>query len=183
MHLSSFKYRVHFRVFQSKKPPSSSDSPGSQQVNGIYRRFGRTKPARRRNLQSLSRSLERHFNFSDPVSLKTLARNYSICFFNRGKRGRTRKVQNIMHNPCVAYTVDENNPDLFAMHALQVEGKASIITDVNELREIGEILAAKFPIAAYMPADPDAILIKIEPEVIYYLDYSAEFGHREKIDL
>jgi hypothetical protein len=71
---------------------------------------------------------------------------------------------------------------LQCMH-FRLEGKASIITDENELREIGEILAAKFPIAAYMPADPDAIPIKIEPEVIYYLDYSAEFGHREKIDL
>lgn len=95
----------------------------------------------------------------------------------------TRKVQNIMHDSRVAYTIDEDDPDWFDMQALQVEGRASIITDEKELREIGEIMAAKFPIAADMPPDPDTIMIKIEPEVIYYLDYSVEFGHRDKLDL
>ncbi|RPJ67725.1 MAG: pyridoxamine 5'-phosphate oxidase family protein [Alphaproteobacteria bacterium] len=95
----------------------------------------------------------------------------------------TRKVQNIIHSPNVAYTVDDDDPDLFAMQALQVEGKASIITDEKELREIGEILAAKFPIVADMPPDPDSLMIKIEPEVIYYLNYSVEFGYRYKIVL
>jgi general stress protein 26 len=95
----------------------------------------------------------------------------------------TRKVQNIMNNPNVAYTVDEDNPDWFDMQALQVEGKATIITNEEELREFGEIMAAKFPIAADMPPDPDTVMIKIVPEVIYYLDYSIEFGHREKVDL
>lgn len=95
----------------------------------------------------------------------------------------TRKVQNIMHDSRVAYTVDEDDPDWFDMQALQVEGRASIIADEKELREIGEIMAAKFPIAADMPPDPDTIMIKIEPEVIYYLDYSIEFGHRDELDL
>jgi general stress protein 26 len=94
----------------------------------------------------------------------------------------TRKVQNIMQNPRVAYTVDEDEPDWFNMQALQVEGRASIITDEKELREVGEIMAAKFPIAADMPPDPDIVMIKIEPEVVYYLDYSIEFGHRESVN-
>jgi general stress protein 26 len=95
----------------------------------------------------------------------------------------TRKVQNIMHNPHVAYTVDEDEPDWFDMQALQVEGRASIITDEKELREVGEIMVAKFPIAADMPPDPDIVMIKIEPELVYYLDYSIEFGHRESVNL
>jgi general stress protein 26 len=95
----------------------------------------------------------------------------------------TRKVQNIMNNRHVAYTVDEDDPDWFDMQALQVEGKASIITDEKELREFGEIMVAKFPIAADMSPDPDTVMVKIEPEVIYYLDYSVEFGHRDKLDL
>ncbi len=94
----------------------------------------------------------------------------------------TRKVQNIMQNPHVAYTVDEDEPDWFDMQALQVEGRASLITDEKELREVGEIMAAKFPIAADMPPDPDIVMIKIEPEVVYYLDYSIEFGHRESVN-
>lgn len=105
----------------------------------------------------------------------------SVVYLSTNKY--TRKVQNIIHNPHVAYTVDEDNPDLFAMKALQVEGKASMITDVNELREVGEIMAAKFPIVADLPADPDAIMIRIEPEIIYYLDYSVKFGHRTKVDV
>jgi general stress protein 26 len=105
----------------------------------------------------------------------------SIVYLATNKN--TRKVLNIIHNPRVAYTVDEDNPDWFDMQALQVEGKASIITDEKELREFGEILVAKFPIAADMPPDPDTLMIKIEPEVIYYLDYSIEFGHREKLEI
>ncbi len=105
----------------------------------------------------------------------------SVVYLSTNKY--TRKVQNIMQNPHVAYTVDDDDPDLFAMQALQVEGKASIITDERELREIGEILAAKFPIVADMPPDPDSFMIKIEPGVVYYLNYSVEFGHRDKIVL
>jgi len=105
----------------------------------------------------------------------------SVVFLATNKN--TRKVQNITQNPNVAYTVDEDDPNWFDMQALQVEGKASIITDEEELREFGEIMVAKFPVAADMPPDPDTLMIKIEPEVIYYLDYSIEFGHREKLDL
>ncbi|MCC4772092.1 pyridoxamine 5'-phosphate oxidase family protein [Methanosarcina sp. DH2] len=94
----------------------------------------------------------------------------------------TRKVQNIMQNPKVAFTVDEDDPDWFDMQALQVEGRASIVADEKELREVGEIMAAKFPITADMPPDPDTIMIKIEPEIVYYLDYSVEFGHRVSVD-
>ncbi|WP_410509540.1 pyridoxamine 5'-phosphate oxidase family protein [Methanosarcina hadiensis] len=93
----------------------------------------------------------------------------------------TRKVQNIMQNPQVAFTVDEDDPDWFNMQALQVEGKASIVADENEMREVGEIMAAKFPVIADLPPDPDTIMIKIEPETVYYLDYSIEFGHRDNI--
>jgi general stress protein 26 len=94
----------------------------------------------------------------------------------------TRKVQNIMQNPQVAFTVDEDNPDWFDMQALQVEGRASIVADEKELREVGEIMTAKFPITADMPPDPDTVMIKIEPEVVYYLDYSIEFGHRVSVN-
>ena len=94
----------------------------------------------------------------------------------------TRKVRNITNNPDVAYTVDEDDPDWFGMQALQVEGKASIVTDEGDLRRIGEIMTAKFPITADMPPDPYTILIKVEPEVVYFLDYSVEFGYRAKVD-
>lgn len=94
----------------------------------------------------------------------------------------TRKVQNIMQNPQVAFTVDEDDPDWFDMQALQVEGRASIVSDEKELREVGEIMAAKFPVIADLPPDPDTVMIKIEPEVVYYLDYSIEFGHRVSVN-
>ncbi|MDD4498417.1 MAG: pyridoxamine 5'-phosphate oxidase family protein, partial [Methanosarcinaceae archaeon] len=80
-----------------------------------------------------------------------------------------------------AYTVDEDDPDWFDMQALQVEGKASMVEDEGKIREIGEVMIAKFPILAEMPPDPDYILIKVVPEVVHYLDYSIEFGYREKV--
>ena len=88
-----------------------------------------------------------------------------------------------MLNPRVAYIVDEDDPDWFSMQVLQVEGRASISTDEKELREVGELMAAKFPITADMPPDQDTVMIKIDPEVIYHLDYSVKFGHREKVDI
>ncbi len=97
--------------------------------------------------------------------------------------GNTRKIQNIMQNSQVAFTVDEDEPDWFDMQALQVEGRASIVLDENELREVGEIMTAKFPITADMPPDPETVMIKIEPEVVYYLDYSIEFGYRVSVNL
>lgn len=93
----------------------------------------------------------------------------------------TRKVRNIMQNPAVAFTIDEDDPDWFDMQALQVEGWASIVEDEGELRKIGEIMMGKFPVIADMPADPDTILIKIVPDIVYYLDYNVEFGHREMV--
>ena len=56
------------------------------------------------------------------------------------------------------------------MQALQVEGRASISTDEKELQEIRGIMAAKFPITEDMPPTRDTVMIKIEPEVIYYLN-------------
>lgn len=92
----------------------------------------------------------------------------------------TRKVRNIMYNPAVAYTVDEDDPDWFDMQALQVEGWASIVEEEEEMRRIGEIMVGKFPVIADMPPDPDTILIKIVPDIAYYLDYSVEFGYRDR---
>jgi general stress protein 26 len=123
------------------------------------------------------------------VSLKGKPMAHTLAYVSKGSvvymatNKNTRKVQNIMQNPYVAYTVDEDDPDWFNMQALQIEGKASIITDEKEMREIGEILVAKFPVAADMPPDPESIMIKIEPEVIYYLDYSVEFGYRKQVNL
>ena len=56
---------------------------------------------------------------------------------------KNTKSQNIMQNPQVAFTVDEDDPDWFDMKALQVEGKATIVASEEELRS-REIMAAKF---------------------------------------
>lgn len=93
----------------------------------------------------------------------------------------SRKIRNILHNPAVAFTVDEDDPDWFDMQGLQVEGRASIVEDEGEMREVGEIMTGKFPVLADLPPDPDTVLIKIVPEVVYYLDYSVELGYREMV--
>ncbi len=94
----------------------------------------------------------------------------------------SRKVQNIKHNPHVAYTVDEDDCDIFIQKGLQVEGKASIVTDEKELNEIMGVMLDKFPFIEEIPPFPDPAVIKIEPEMIYYLDYGVEFLHRDKVD-
>jgi hypothetical protein len=69
------------------------------------------------------------------------------------------------------------------MQTLQVEGRATISTDGKELCEAGGIIAAQFPITADIHTNQDTVMVKIEPEVLYYLDCSVEFGHREKVDI
>lgn len=93
----------------------------------------------------------------------------------------SRKAQNILHNPHVAYTVDEDDGDVFKQKGLQVEGKASIITEEKELHEVEEMMLDKFPFITEFPQFEDPVMIKIEPEIVYYLDYSVEFMHRDKV--
>ncbi len=98
-----------------------------------------------------------------------------------GTYRETRKVQNILKNSAVAYTVDEDYADWNKIQGIQMTGRATILTDGAELGRIMKMYVEKFPAAADMPPDPDMVIIKIEPVSGYFLDYTRSFGYRGEV--
>lgn len=103
-----------------------------------------------------------------------------VVYFGTGKN--TRKYQNIEKNPSVAFTVDEDSLDVFKITGIQMEGKASFVTDEAEIQTFFQLMVEKFPFAADMPEKPDNRIVKVEPTKAFFLDYNVEFGFRYGVD-
>jgi uncharacterized protein len=93
----------------------------------------------------------------------------------------TRKVANLTGNPNVAYTVDEDYTDWMAIQGIQVEGKASEVTDREAAKKIMDLFMEKFPAVKYMPADFAFKTFRIDPTVGFSLDNKINYGHRDKV--
>lgn len=103
----------------------------------------------------------------------------AVVYFGTGKD--TRKAANILNNSNVAYTVDDDEVQLMEITGIQMEGKASMVTDEAEAGKVFQLMLEKFPFVADMPEDNDSILLKVEPVTAYYLDYTKEFGYRDMV--
>jgi len=103
-----------------------------------------------------------------------------VVYMGTGKD--TRKYQNIEKNPSVAFTVDEDSLDVFNITGVQMEGKASFVTDEDEIQTYFQLVMEKYPFAKDMPKNPDNRIIKIEPTKAFFLDYSVEFGFRYEVE-
>ena len=99
-----------------------------------------------------------------------------------GTNKNTRKAQNMLNNPFVAYTVDEDNVEVMAITGIQMQGKASLLSDPDELNKVGQMMAEKFPFVMEMPEDADLVMFKVEPVEAYYLDYAKGFTHRDNVN-
>lgn len=102
----------------------------------------------------------------------------TIVYF--GTSIKTRKAQNIINNPSVAYAVDEDYEDWMKIKGVQMEGLAGILKDPSEIQRVGAMYFKKFPMVAKFAGNPDMILVKIEPVRGFYLDYSKGFTHRDE---
>lgn len=92
------------------------------------------------------------------------------------------KVQNISTQPQVAFTVDDPyTADWSSIQGLQMQGRASILSDPAEIQKAMGLLLQKYPQVAKLPAGQDMVIIKVEPTEGYYLDNTAGFGQRDKI--
>ena len=101
-------------------------------------------------------------------------------YFSTGKQ--TRKFKNILKNPNVAYSVYDPTEYLDEVISVQMEGKASPVTDKKEIKEINEMLKQKFPFMAYLTKDPDSIIIKISPKTCHFIDYTKGYGYKDKVE-
>jgi uncharacterized protein YhbP (UPF0306 family) len=93
----------------------------------------------------------------------------------------TRKAQNIAKNSHVSYAVDEDYDDWLQIRGVQIEGRASILTEPKDIKHAMDLLIGKFPALADFPRNPDTIFVKIEPTADFFLDYRKEFAHRDEV--
>lgn len=82
-------------------------------------------------------------------------------------------------NPHVAYTVDDDNVRVMEITGIQMQGRASLVTDEKEIGKVLRLMSEKYPFMADLPPNPDIIFFKVEPVEAYYLDYSRGFNHRD----
>lgn len=113
---------------------------------------------------------------------------HAIAYVNKGPTLyvstsiQTRKVKNIQENPNVAYSIHDETEYLDEIRSIQMEGKATILSNNEESEKAIKMLKQKFSSMANMPSDPDNIIIKITPKVCYFLDYTKRFGQRDKVE-
>jgi len=112
---------------------------------------------------------------------------HSVEYFSEGDvvyfgtHGQTRKITNILNNPKVAYTVDEDYQDWTKIRGIQMTGKATILDDMAEIQRLMPLYAAKFPqIAAFPPEFAQALrLVKVEPTEMKFIDNTKGAGYHE----
>lgn len=98
-------------------------------------------------------------------------------------RQDTRKAANIKANPQVAYVVDQDDyPSFMDIKGVQMEGRAAIITDPQEIAQVGKLYTAKFGGGMDFPPSEMHIVIKVEPVRAYFLNYSKGFAHKDLVE-
>jgi nitroimidazol reductase NimA-like FMN-containing flavoprotein (pyridoxamine 5'-phosphate oxidase superfamily) len=102
-----------------------------------------------------------------------------IVYFSTGKQ--TRKFKNIKNNPNVAYSVYDPTEHLDEVISVQMEGKATLVTDTKETEKINELLKNKFPTMSFLMKDPENIIVKISPKTCYFMDYSKGLNYRDTV--
>jgi general stress protein 26 len=104
----------------------------------------------------------------------------TVIYFATSKS--SGKVRDILQNPNVAFTVDDAfTEDWSTIQGIQMEGRASILSDAVELQKATGLLMKKYPQMAKMPAGQDMVVIKVEPTAGYFMDNSLGFGYRDRI--
>ncbi|MCK4870920.1 MAG: pyridoxamine 5'-phosphate oxidase family protein [Gammaproteobacteria bacterium] len=104
----------------------------------------------------------------------------AVVYFATDKN--TSKVINLLDNPKVAYTIDEDEPKEWTeMQAIQMHGIATVITDPAEAEKAMQLLLEKFPEFADMPPDPEMVMVKIEPTRGSFLDSTVSFGFSSEL--
>jgi uncharacterized protein YhbP (UPF0306 family) len=102
----------------------------------------------------------------------------------------SRHCLNLVQNPRVAVTVQEDYSDWLEIKGVQIEGVASEIVGVEE-EKARRLYGQKFPVIGMLAQAPAAIVnslakvrwYKIVPQRIYFIDNSLGLGHRDEIKL
>jgi uncharacterized protein YhbP (UPF0306 family) len=122
----------------------------------------------------------------------------------------TRHSENIVENPLVAVTVDEDPGDWQKIKGIQLEGKAELVSTAEEVTRATKTYVAKYPFTApylklIMSPFPKAVaylekvirklpflegipatsarFYKVTPTKIRFIDNKKDFGHPEELVL
>lgn len=102
----------------------------------------------------------------------------------------SRHSVNLVNNPRVAATVQEDYADWLEIKGVQLEGVASEIHGAEE-QLARKLYGEKFPVVGKLAQAPAAIVkaiakvrwYRLVPQRLFFIDNSAGFGRREEIDL
>ena len=102
-----------------------------------------------------------------------------------GCAAESQKAQNIAYNNKVSLTVTLPYFNWEEIRGLSMGGRATPVTDPNEVNRVSELMLRKFPqILRYALAGKKGVfLVRITPEVICVLDYRKGFGHTDLVSL
>ncbi|MEA1985673.1 MAG: pyridoxamine 5'-phosphate oxidase family protein [Euryarchaeota archaeon] len=103
----------------------------------------------------------------------------AVVYFSTSEQ--THKVADIVNNPNVAYTVDEDNVDVMTITGIQMQGKAIQVTEQAEIEKFGMLMYGKYSFSKDLPETPDSVVFRVDPIEGYYLDYSKGFTHRDMV--
>ena len=113
---------------------------------------------------------------------------HPLAYVNKGDTlyistsNQTRKFKNIQQNPNVAYSVYEPTEHLDEIISVQMQAKATLVTDKEEIKEVMKKMRQKFPLMSDMTKDPDNKVIKISPKICHFSDYTKSFGYRDIVE-
>jgi general stress protein 26 len=111
-------------------------------------------------------------------TLAYIASGLTVYFFTNKN---SRKAVNMLNNPWISYVVDENNENISQVKGVQIDGKASLVTDEAELNKVIDLQVKKYPFMAKAKPSPDMCFFKLSPISGAYLDYTVSFGHRDNV--
>ena len=102
----------------------------------------------------------------------------------------SRHCLNLLQNPRVAVTIQEDYVDWLEIKGIQIEGVVSELSGAEE-GEARRLYGRKFPLIAGLTQAPAAIVkalarvrwYKVVPQRLYFIDNSLGLGHRDEVDL
>ena len=102
----------------------------------------------------------------------------------------SRHCLNLVHNPRIALTIQEDYSDWLEIKGVQLEGNAFEISGEEEALA-RRLYGRKFPVVGLLAQAPSAIVkalakvrwYKIVPHRVYFIDNSYGLGHRDEIEL
>jgi uncharacterized protein len=117
----------------------------------------------------------------------------AVFYVNDGFRliflsaGHTRHAQNLAAQPRTAVTIQEDYADWQAIRGIQLEGLVTRLSGTAQAAAIARY-QTKYPFLAQAPPPVQQAMQKVNwyqliPDLLYFIDNSKGFGHRDEIPL